>query len=481
MRFIIFGLAALATCVGVAGAAPLGTVTLFPLPSGNATDALGGLRAGADGNLWFSDTTAKAIWKVTPSGVLSEYLLSAAGGGTAGSPSTAGPDGNMWFTINSPAGIGRVTPNGTITEYRGGAPCADTLPTCVGSLYAGSSISSNPSLGPDGNLWFGDRGGGATPTPAVGKITPSGTITEFGVVAHGGNPHSFPYKAAPGPDGNIWFTDRGQMTGGTAAILKITRSGTISEYGSGLPAGADPFQPVAGSDGEIWFTDKVTGGAIGVIDPSTGVIHEFTSGLNAGSVPQGLGEGPDGKIWFPDLSATQPAIGVIDPSTDAISEYGISLIPNGGGVLGPDGNFWFNHSGSGADEVGWFGLDFCPGSLQGCNFRRANRANINMDGANLQGANLNKANIESAHLIGADLQDTNLNDGQLQGYAFLDGANLENANLHGANLTGADLARADLAGANLHGATLTGVIWSNTTCPDGSNSDRDGGTCANNR
>ena len=43
-----------------------------------------------------------------------------------------------------------------------------------------------------------------------------------------------------------------------------------------------------------------------------------------------------------------------------------------------------------------------------------------------------------------------------------------------------DLTGADLTGANLHRADLTGVIWSNTTCPDGTNSNNDGGTCAKN-
>ena len=38
----------------------------------------------------------------------------------------------------------------------------------------------------------------------------------------------------------------------------------------------------------------------------------------------------------------------------------------------------------------------------------------------------------------------------------------------------------NLKGANLHGTALTGAVWSNTTCPDGTNSDNDGGTCANN-
>ncbi|HWE82832.1 MAG TPA: hypothetical protein VG265_14370 [Gaiellaceae bacterium] len=43
----------------------------------------------------------------------------------------------------------------------------------------------------------------------------------------------------------------------------------------------------------------------------------------------------------------------------------------------------------------------------------------------------------------------------------------------------------DMTGANLQGAitksaSLNKVTWSNTTCPDGSNSGSDKGTCANN-
>jgi uncharacterized protein YjbI with pentapeptide repeats len=57
-------------------------------------------------------------------------------------------------------------------------------------------------------------------------------------------------------------------------------------------------------------------------------------------------------------------------------------------------------------------------------------------------------------------------------------ANLSGANLSGANLTNANLTGANLKGANLHTATLTGVIWNNTTCPDGTNSSSNvGKTC----
>lgn len=53
----------------------------------------------------------------------------------------------------------------------------------------------------------------------------------------------------------------------------------------------------------------------------------------------------------------------------------------------------------------------------------------------------------------------------------LSGADLSGSFLGYADLSGADLTDADLGGANLTGAKLTDVIWSNTLCPDGTNSD----------
>lgn len=60
------------------------------------------------------------------------------------------------------------------------------------------------------------------------------------------------------------------------------------------------------------------------------------------------------------------------------------------------------------------------------------------------------------------------------------GADLTQAYLTNANLTVAYLPNANLSNANLHWAVLTGVVWSNTTCPDGTNSDFNGGTCERN-
>ena len=48
------------------------------------------------------------------------------------------------------------------------------------------------------------------------------------------------------------------------------------------------------------------------------------------------------------------------------------------------------------------------------------------------------------------------------------------------DMSGADLSGSNLTGANLIGANLQSVMWSNTICPDGANSDNNGNTCENN-
>ena len=88
---------------------------------------------------------------------------------------------------------------------------------------------------------------------------------------------------------------------------------------------------------------------------------------------------------------------------------------------------------------------------------RANAAcpSHNLSGRNLAHRNLSRIDLRNSDLSGASLVGT-----------LLIGARLGGANLTGANLSGADLT----------GADLTGVTWSQTTCPDGSNSSSNGTT-----
>jgi streptogramin lyase len=262
--------------------------------------------------LWFGASAALA----DPVGQVREFST---GPNTAPQPEYVAPgaDGNLWFTeisleLGVASVIGRITPSGQITEFSAGL--ANTEPMGIAPA-------------PDGNMWFADWYG-----HAIGRITLSGQVTEY---SSGLNAKNDVVGIAPGADGNMWFTDE------FGAIGRITPSGQITEYSAGLNPGSEPLAIAPGPDGNLWFADEGATPAIGRITPS-GQITEYSAGLNPSGAPSGIAVGPDGNLWFVDNGVT-PAIGRITPSGQ-ITEYtnGLNPFPDPGSIAaGPDGNLWF--------------------------------------------------------------------------------------------------------------------------------------------
>jgi phospholipase C len=138
------------------------------------------------------------------------------------------------------------------------------------------------------------------------------------------------------------------------------------------------------------------------------------------------------------------------------------------------GMFDFKHMSSAPT----FPLDPATGQTD---LRGASLAGENLNGADLEGAELSDAAVQGVNLQGAFLANAVLTGARLQGTnlrgADLSGADLRNATLQGSNLQGANLTNANLQGATLQGSNTNKVTWSNTVCPDGSNSSSHGGTC----
>ena len=87
----------------------------FPLPTAAAGPRA--IVAGPDGNLWFTESDAGKIGRITPDGSVVEYPLPSA----AAEPwrIAAGPDGALWFTNRNSGSIGRVTTTGIFTAFTG--------------------------------------------------------------------------------------------------------------------------------------------------------------------------------------------------------------------------------------------------------------------------------------------------------------------------------------------------------------------------
>jgi virginiamycin B lyase len=268
-----------------------------------------------------------SLTRATPTGI-SEF---SAGLNKGSQPEdiVAGSDGNFWFVDRNqgipdppgPPAIGRVTPNGTITEFSNGLNARSTPWAIV--------------PGADGNLWFTDRGSYGNP-PGIGRISPSGTIRLFST---GLDPETEPRSIVAGADTDLWFTANGDHP----AVGRISPDGAISEF----PLGGAARGIVIGLEGNPWFTygGELEGpaAAIGRVTEEEGdmtTITLFRAGLNAGSWPADIITGPDGNLWFTDPTG---AIGRVTPDGD-ITEFSAGLSPNGRPrqiTSGPEGSLWF--------------------------------------------------------------------------------------------------------------------------------------------
>jgi streptogramin lyase len=181
-----------------------------------------------------------------------------------------------------------------------------------------SAVTGEITTGPDGNIWFAHE-------HKVGKITPTGSVTEYNVG------HEV-WKIAAGPEGNLFAA-----YGGT--VEKITTSGTVTEYNN--PAGGGAEDIAVGPDGNLWMTNYF-GAKIVKMTPG-GVFSEYS--LPAGSTPYGIVAGPDGNMWFTTYGKNK--IGKISTSGTILAEYSVSGAPYGI-TAGSDGNLWFTERGGNA-------------------------------------------------------------------------------------------------------------------------------------
>ena len=307
--------ALLATCVGAAGAAPLGQITEFAAPGTDPAQVV----AGPDGNLYFSDRTG-SVGQVTTGGTVARNTTGL-NPGSAVRSIAMGTDGNMWFSDpGTTRAIGMFNP---------------TTHASSEFALAATSMPLGIAPGPDGNVWFTDSG---TPR-AIGMINPTThAISEFST---GLTPTATLQQGmVAGPDGNLWFTE---STPGKIGMINPTTH-AISEFGTGLNTGSAPGASiVVGPDGALWFTDDGTTKAVGRIDPTTHAITEFSTGLNPGANLGRIAVGPDGNLWFGDKGTTR-SIYVMNPTTHAITFFtsGLNAGSAPGGIWsGSDGNVWF--------------------------------------------------------------------------------------------------------------------------------------------
>jgi len=145
------------------------------------------------------------------------------------------------------------------------------------------------------------------------------------------------------------------------------------------------------------------------------------------------------------------------------------------------------------DNASLLNTNLEDGYAPGASFINADLRGANLYFAFFRGGNLSGANLSNNGLSSVDFESSILQNAVFTG-SDLFGVDMRNSDLRGADLSFTTLwyvsmSNADLRNANLLGAkrkvgtSVDGVIWGNTTCADGSNSDDDDGdnfTCESN-
>jgi streptogramin lyase len=360
--------AMLCVAESAAGRPPEGNVEEFPVVVPYRW-SLGNLAAGPEGSIWYLGGTSYGlgfgtIERITPSGLMVGRM--GTGVNSLGSDITEGPDKDMWVTVrrgvaSEPGAIMRITPAEEEETFTIGN--TQTPSCCEGNSPGPEAIAA----GTNGELWFTDSRPNSSGDIFIGSITTAGVVTQH-VVPTGSATDlpvsSSPMGIAPGLDGSVWFTDDGVNELGENLIGKISPSGTITEYPL-PPVGSAPAAIALGSEGDMWFTEPGIE-KLGRITPS-GEVTEFSAPLIAGG-PESLIQGADGNIWFIESPYGQQTLARITPS-GVISSFTPSFVPGGfvGSLTaGPEGAIWFvdQHFAPVGDDgyayVGRFTIPYAP-------------------------------------------------------------------------------------------------------------------------
>jgi streptogramin lyase len=384
--------------------APLGEITEFGeangLPAGSEPQDI---VAGAEGNMWFTaQGPVPAVGRVTPSGTITEFTAGLKPG-NASKPEeiTLGPEGDLWFTDSSCVreeqivSLSGIPTGGTFTltfEGETTAPISasltptevnsqmvsalDALPALspsdvtpgnaaegledLGLTFAGEASKRNcenvPQLTADGSGLTGGTGPTATvrtarqgEEAAVGRIAPSGVITEFPT-----GPDVEPQHIGTSSNGTIWVTSYATTD---LTLATVSNSGALTKHVTGVEGNAASLAP--GPDGNVWATTSGAENPILRITPA-GAVTQFTAGLSPSYAPGGIAQGSDGNMWFVDQGFADRTFGTITPA-GSISELAPPVGLQESRFLtqpvapGPDGSIWFGDAGGligGANAVG---------------------------------------------------------------------------------------------------------------------------------
>jgi streptogramin lyase len=277
-------------------------VTRFPLtslPLGNVET----LVAGPDGNVWFdysvynpNNSSSGLVYRITPDGHVS--TVASLPGNIDIRDLTNGPDSTVWYAgvralgqdfANSPheGVVGRVDPSGQVTEF----------------VVPNAGDADHITSGWHGDVWF--AAGNDDNAPFIGRVAPGGQFTEYAIPNSGAysvgadtvDRQGTFWAAVSGYDRNYNFTD---------SIVRVTTSGHVT--GHVLPQihfpasqGGNTAPSIAsmtiGPDGQVWATEQVAH-AVERFTPSGRFTRFAVFPRRALAAPDQISSGGSNRLFF---------------------------------------------------------------------------------------------------------------------------------------------------------------------------------------
>ncbi|MDP9385653.1 MAG: hypothetical protein M3P50_10575, partial [Actinomycetota bacterium] len=260
--------------------------------------------------------------------------------GTEPSYIVTGPDGALWFTERGAGRIGRLSVDGELREF--GLPRPGSRPRMI-TAGNGAIYYTDPLAGQIGRLELDGRVKESTvqncPRSACGLRLPDDLTVA--------------------PDGQVWFSVDTLFATGAApedsfhdvcSLDPRLEAGQCTKIDSVfIPSGHATAGPIVGPDGAMWFTNKWLD-IVGRI-PASGPREVRKFPLGSESDPEEIVAGPDGALWF-----TEPNRSRISRITTAGARTRYFL-PRADSrptsiTAGPDGAVWFTESGEKGNAIG---------------------------------------------------------------------------------------------------------------------------------
>jgi len=249
----------------------------------------------------------------------------------------ASPDGSVWFVERDANKVGKISPTGQITEF--------PFP----AQFPGTTVLMDLDVAPDGSVWVIYESG-----RNVRHMSASGATLVDGEL--GDSPYGEQVRVAP--DGTAWIT----MSYDVDYVVRVVGNQLFEDPNA--PPCVDALGEAA--DGSMWC--RTSSGLTHLNSTASGGVTYPVN--NYAAYPYAIAAGPVGSIWFgrylSGTFVTSPSdgeVGYLDAGSGQVTAFdtGDRTAPNDL-VRGPDGNMWFTSIGA-AKGIGHIGPGGTGGAL----------------------------------------------------------------------------------------------------------------------